>query len=393
MIATARRDLDDVLADAVSAGVVPGAVGLVTTATETLWEGVAGARDAASGAPIEIDTVFRIASMTKALTAVAVLQQVERGLLALDQPVGDVLPAFDELPVLDGFDGDVPILRAPRSRATVRQLLAHSSGLAYDIWNHDLKRYYALTGAPGLQTGLRAAFATPLVSDPGTRFNYGMSMDWAGLLVEELSGRSLDRYWSEEIFGPLGMVDTVVESNGERWARTAPVHARDESRSWAPTPIDFVRGPEVYAGGHCLYSTARDYAALQRLLLGGGADGETRLLSEETVGEIFRNQLGDLDVGTIVSADPFLSVDVPLGTRKWGLGLLLDAVEVPGGRAAWSGGWMGGFNTFFWVDRSRGLSAALYTQTLPFYDDRIMALHDAFEQSVYAANGDAGSGG
>jgi CubicO group peptidase (beta-lactamase class C family) len=145
----------------------------------------------------------------------------------------------------------------------------------------------------------------------------------------------------------------------------------------------------VYAGGHCLYSTARDYSAIQRLLLNGGADGDVRLLRADTVDDMFRNHLGEVTVGTILSADPPASEHVPLGDRKWGLGILLDVDDVPGGRSAGSGGWMGGFNTFYWVDRARSFSAALYTQTIPFFDDRVMELYAAFERAAYAEFADA----
>jgi CubicO group peptidase (beta-lactamase class C family) len=382
--------VDDVLAAAVSANVVPGAVALITSASSTLYQGACGVCNAAAGAPIATDTVFRIASMTKTITAISVLRLVEQGALSLDQPVGDLLPAFDDLRVLDGFDGDTPILRPPSSRATVRQLLTHTSGLAYDIWNEEVTKYHAVTRTPKLQSGSRASFAVPLVSDPGTRFNYGTSMDWVGLIIEEFSGRPLQQYWAEEIFGPLGMRDTVVQVEGERRERTTPVHARDAEGRWQPTEIDFTRDPEIYAGGHCLYSTAGDFAAIQRLLLNGGAHGDVRLLRAETIAEMFRNQIGDLAVGTIWSADPAASEHVPLGARKWGLGILIDVEGVPGGRSAGSGGWMGGFNTFYWVDRDRGFSAALYTQTIPFFDDEVMHFYATFERAAYAqfADGD-----
>jgi methyl acetate hydrolase len=384
VFSASTRTVDDVLAEAVSAGVVPGAVALVMNASGTLYEGAFGLRDARAGDPIAGDTVFRIASMTKTITAISLLQLVEQGAVDLDQPVGDLLPAFDELQVLEGFDGEKPVLRSPKSRATVRQLLTHTSGLAYDIWNADIAKFHDVTGTPRLQTGSRASFAVPLVFDPGTRFNYGTSMDWVGLVVEKLSGRPLEAYWQAEIFDPLGMSDTVVQLSEARREHTAPVHARDASGQWHPTEIDFAGDPEIYAGGHCLYSTARDFAAIQRLLLDDGAHGSVQLLRAATVAEMFRNQMGRLTVGTIVTADPPASEDVVLGERKWGLGILLDVEDVDGGRSAGSGGWMGGFNTFYWVDRARSFSAALYTQTIPFFDDQVMQLYGEFERAAYS---------
>jgi CubicO group peptidase (beta-lactamase class C family) len=154
---------------------------------------------------------------------------------------------------------------------------------------------------------------------------------------------------------------------------------------WQPTAIDFVQQPEFYAGGHCLYSTAGDFLRLQQALLRDGESAAGRLLAPATVEAMFRNHLGSLDVGTIVTADPAASLDVPLPGKKWGLGILVDPVDVPEGRAAGSGGWAGGFNTFFWVDRSRNLTASLYTQTLPFYAEPIVDLYRRFETAVYAS--------
>ncbi len=379
------RRLDVLLSAAVADRVAPGLVAVVADRNSILYHGAFGRRDARSGAPMARDTIFRIASMTKLATAMSLLRLVERGYVTLATPVGDILPAFDELQVLDGFDGDAPRLRRPATRATILQLLTHTSGLAYDIWNADLARFHATTGMARVQTGLRASFATPLIADPGTRFSYGTSMDWVGLVVEALSGRPLEVYWQDAFFGPLAMTDTVVRLDPDRRGRAAPVHVRTTGGDWDPTAIDFVRQPEFYAGGHCLYSTAADFLRLQQALLRDGESAAGRLLAPATVAAMFQDHLGGLDVGTIATADPYASLDVPLAGKKWGLGLLVEPEDVPGGRAAGSGGWAGGFNTFFWIDRSRGLTAALYAQTLPFYDDPIVDLYRRFETSVYAS--------
>ena len=377
--------LDCVLSEAVASNVVPGLVALVADRSRVLYEGAFGRRNAAEPSPADAATLFRIASMTKIVTAISFLRLLEQGLVELDTPVGDVLGEFDSLQVLDGFEGDRPILRAPASRATMRQLLTHTSGLAYDIWNARLRRYYEVTDAIRLQTGARAAMSAPLVTDPGTHFNYGTSTDWIGLVVERLSGQPLEAYWRKQLFEPLGMHDTTPHPDPERRARTAPVHAPGPDGAWVPTAIDFAQHPEFYAGGHCLYSTARDYLNIQQLLLNDGDSPAGRILRAETVDAMFRNQMGGLEVGTIISAIPEESADVPLPGRKWGLGLMLDPDGVPGGRSPGSGSWMGGFNTFFWVDRARGITAALYTQTIPFYDGPIADLARRFETAIYAA--------
>lgn len=378
--------IDTLLGRATDDKVVPGLVATVADGRSLLYSGAFGVADEATGTPMTLDTIFRIASMTKLVTALSVLQQVEAGRLTLDTPVGDIVPQFDELQVLEGFDGDTPRLRAPKSRATIRQLLSHTSGLAYDIWNADLAKYEQVTGHPRLGTGLRESlYSEPLVSDPGARFNYGTSMDWAGLAVEAVTGQRLETYWQEHFFGPLGMTDTVVVLDPARKARTAPVHARGDGGTWTPLyQINFHPDPEFFAGGHCLHSTAMDYLKLQQALLNGGSSAAGPLISPAMLDTMLTNQMGGLEVGTILSARPAESLDVPLHGRKWGLGLMLETEDFPGRRRAGSASWMGGFNTFFWVDRASGLTGALYTQTIPFFDDAIMDLADRFETAAYA---------
>ncbi len=385
MVEPLTGTVTDVLATAVDEAVVPGLVAVVAGPEGLRYEQALGVRDTAEGDPVALDTVFRIASQTKLLTAISILQLVEQGRIGLDTPVGDVLPAFDELPVLEGFDGDEPRIRPARGRATLRQLLTHTSGLAYDIWNDDVDRYHDVGSIPRLQTGSRASFAMPLVSDPGTRFSYGTSMDWVGLLVEHLDGRPLERYWQEELCDPLGLPDTTPAPSEAQRARMAPVHVQDADGAWVPTAIDFARDPELYAGGHCLYSTAHDYLRLQRMVLRGGELDGRRYLQPETVEAMFRNQIGELGLGTIVAAHLDESRDVPLGERKWGLGIMVEPDGVHGGRAPGSGSWMGGFNSFYWIDPASRLTAALYTATVPFYDAPIVELALAFERAVYAA--------
>lgn len=378
--------IDTLLGRATDSKVVPGLVATVADGSSLLYSGAFGVADAATGAPMAIDTIFRIASMTKLVTALSVLQQVEAGRLKLDTPVGDIVPQFNALQVLEGFDGETPRLRAPKSRATIRQLLSHTSGLAYDIWNFDLAKYEQVTGHPRLGTGLRESlYSEPLVSDPGTRFNYGTSMDWAGLAVEAVTGQRLEVYWQERFFTPLGMTDTVVVLDDARRARTAPVHARDAAGNWTPVyQINFHPDPEFFAGGHCLHSTAMDYLKLQHALLNEGRSAAGPLIRPETLELMLGNQIGGLDVGTIRSARPDESEDAPLHGYKWGLGLMLDPADIPSRRRAGTAGWMGGFNTFFWVDRKSGLTGALYTQTIPFYDAAIMDLFARFETAAYA---------
>jgi methyl acetate hydrolase len=317
--------LDDILLDAVESGAVPGVVAMAAGPDGPIYEGAAGVRSAAAADPITPDTMMRIASMTKMVTATAGLQLYEQGSLDLDAPVGAYRPEFADLPVLEGFDGDIPLLRPPATQATVRNLFTHTSGLGYWIWDADIDRYEQVTGTSNVMPGTADVFTAPLVFDPGTRFEYGISMDWLGRVIEAVSGQPLDVYIAEHITGPLGMDSTTARMTADQRSNSTPIHVRGEDGGWIATDVDWAQQPDYWGGGHFLYSTPRDYLKFQRMLLGHGALGDVRILNEATVAEAFTNQIGALDFpAAMPTAHPELSADVNLGPGlKWGLGLLI----------------------------------------------------------------------
>ena len=379
--------VDQVLNNAVRAGDVPNVVAVAADRDGVVYEGAAGPRAVGQDDPIGLDSTLRIASMTKMVATVAALQQSERGHLELDAPVDTYLPAFADRQVLEGFDGDSPKLRPAGGRATVRQLITHTSGLAYWFFNEDIKRWGELTDTPTVLAGSDAIFNAPLVADPGTRFEYGINIDWLGRVVEEVSGQALDAYLDANVLGPLGMHHTAFLIGDEQRENLVPVHLRGEDGEWVATDIDWNQKPDWWAGGHGLYSTPRDYLAFQRMLLGGGTLGDATILEPATVAAAFTNQIGSLDFPAhIPTADPESTCDCDLGPGlKWGLGLLLNTEQRPGLRAAGSGAWAGIFNTHFWVDPSSGVTGAIYTQFLPFLEPRAVQLYADFEQALYAS--------
>ncbi len=382
---TAR--IDEVLLAAVESGAVPGVVALAADDDGVIYEGAAGLRAAGSDDLITPHTMTRIASMTKIVTATAALQLVEQGRLDLDAPVEKYRPEFGDLQVLEGFDGDTPLLRQPATRATVKNLVTHTTGLGYWIWNGDIDRYEQVTGTPNVMPGTLGAFTAPMTFDPGTRVQYGISVDWLGRVIEAVSGQPLDAYFAEHITGPLGMSNTTARMTPEQRANSTPVHARAEDGSWMATDVDWAQEPEYWGGGHFLYSTPQDFLRFQRMLLGRGALDGTRILAEETVAAAFTNQIGELDFpAEMPTAHPELSAPLSLGPGwKWGYGLLLNQADLPGMRAAGSGSWSGLFNTHFWVDPASGMTASIYSQTLPFLDPGAFQLYLDFEMALYAS--------
>ena len=381
------QQIDRVLQGAVEAGGVPCAIALAADDNGTVYEGAAGTRTPDGGDAVTPDTMLRIASMTKMVATVAALQQAERGTLDLDAPIESYRPEFADVPVLEGFDGDEPRLRPPATRATVHQLVTHTTGLGYFFLNAGINRWEQVTGTPNILSGSSRIFTAPMVADPGTTFEYGINIDWLGLVVEAASGQSLDKYLAENVLQPLGMNDTTFIMSAEQRDNSIPVHFKGPDGAWIATDLDWAQSPEYWAGGHGLYSTPRDYLQFQRMLLGGGELNGERILDEQTVTAAFRNQIGALDFPPeIRSADPMVTCDIALGPDlKWGLGLLLNQQGLPGMRAAGSGAWAGVFNTHFWVDPTNRLTASIFTQLLPFADPAAFQLLIDYELALYAS--------
>ncbi|MCY7396159.1 MAG: beta-lactamase family protein [Nocardioides sp.] len=381
--------IDRVLDAAVGRGAIPHIAAIAADADGIFYEGGAGVRIVGeSDDPVTTSTQFRLMSMTKMVATAAALQQVERGELDLAAPVEDYCPQFADLKVLDGFDGDEPILRDPASKATVHQLVTHTSGLGYWFWNEQLVKYEAATGIPNVVPGSKEAFKAPMLADPGTVFNYGINTDWLGLVVEAVAGEGLDTVIANGITGPLGMHDTMFKLDEPRTANAVTVHVKGEDGQWMSAGEILNQDPDWWAGGHGLYSTPRDYIRFERALLRGGElDGE-RILSAQMVDRAFSNQIGDLDFpAEIPTADPPITDSLHAGPGwKWGYGLMLNTQDLPGMRRAGSGAWAGLFNTHYFIDRSSGVCASIYTNSLPFItQDDAWQTYVEFEQALYAA--------
>jgi CubicO group peptidase (beta-lactamase class C family) len=372
--------VDQALTSAVERGAVQGVVAMAATRQGIIYQG-------AFGEGMTIDSAFQIASMTKAVTAVAAMQLVERGLLTLDTPAADYLPTLAAVQVLDGFDPDTgePVYRPPASAVTVRQLLSHSSGFAYELWNPDILRLVEEERLPSLFAAKEGILNAPLIADPATVWSYGVSTDWVGDVVEAISGQPLRVYFETNVFAPLKMVDTYFPEPGSTAQPIAPLFARQADGTLLEQP-PFVSIPYT-SGGAGLVSTAPDYLRFTRALLGDGAFDGVRILNANTAASMAENHIGDLEAGAMRSVMPEFTNDFdffPGSVDKMGLGFLLNATPVAGGRAAGSMAWAGLFNTYFWIDRKRGVCAVLMTQVLPFYDEQVIELLDAYERGIYA---------
>jgi CubicO group peptidase (beta-lactamase class C family) len=373
--------IGSLLAEAVAQGVAAGLSAAVTLSDGGARTFTAGVRGAADPAPMDPSTMFWIASCTKAITSAAALELVAQGRLDLDEPASRRLAPLAEAKVLCGFDDKgAPILRPAQKPVTLRALLTHTSGLAYDFNHADTGRYLQHCG---LTLGAAGGLGLPLVFEPGEDWCYGVGIDVAGLLIEHATGRPLGEALADMIFRPLGMEDTTFDPTPEQNARRAGLHARLPDGGLAPIdPIPPM--PAELRGGGGLFSTPSDYLKFLRAILDNGGG----VLSPATVAHLSTSQTGALPVGEIRSVMPQLSSDyrpMPGLAKGFTFGFLQNLDPLPGGRAAGSLAWAGLANCYYWADPKNGVAGALFAQSLPFADPRVLGVFDAFERAVYAS--------
>ena len=383
------KTIDALFSEAVESKKMPGIIAMAATDKGVLYEGAFGRRELGKDAAMTLDTVVWIASMTKAVTATAAMQLVERGKLALDAPASQLVPGLAKAQVLEGFDAaGQPKLRAPKRPITLRQLLTHTAGFGYEIWRTEIAKYQTATNTPGITTCTNAALTTPLLFDPGEGWEYGINIDWAGKMVEAASGQKLDAYLQSNVLGPLGMKDTSFKLSPSQRERLASVHQRDDKGVLAAIEFALPEEPEFLMGGGGLNGTAPDYLAFTQMILHGGRFNGAQVLRPETVDQMAQNHIGALEIGPMKTAMPGLSHDVELFpgmSKKWGLSFLINTAQSPTGRSAGSLAWAGLANTYFWIDRRKQVSGVFLSQVLPFFDPTAIDLLTKFETEVYRA--------
>jgi methyl acetate hydrolase len=389
-----KAQIDQILRQKSDFREIPGVVAMAANGKEVIYQGAFGKRDLSKDDAMTPDGVFWIASMTKAITAAAAMQLVEQGKLSLDAPIGKVLPDLASPQVLEGFGAKgEPKLRPAKTPITLRQLMTHTAGFCYDIWNADMATYLEKAGLPSITTCKNDALKTPIATDPGTRWEYGTNMDFVGKAVEATSGKRLDAYLRDHLFAPLGMNDTGFKISESMRKRLVGMHARGPDGSLAPMPFELEQEPEFHMGGGGLYGTAGDYIKFTQMILNKGRGNGNQVLKPETVAMMAQNHIGELVVPKIISAAPMYSNDVDLFpgiVKKWGLSFLINTAKTPEGRGAGSLAWAGLANTYFWIDPARDVAGVILMQVLPFFDPKCLEAFAGFERGVYAGLDAAG---
>jgi CubicO group peptidase (beta-lactamase class C family) len=359
--------------DAVKRGDAPAVVEIVVSRDAVLYEG-------ASGLPT--NAIFNIASMTKPVTSVAIMMLMEQGKLKLDDPVSKYLEGFDRLQVITKFNAaDATYETRPAKNVmTIKQLLSHTSGIGYSFTNPIEFALVAKTK--------KGEWELPLVDEPGTKFNYSASTRVLGLIVEKVTGSTLEPWYQEHIFTPLGMVDTSYAVASAKQSRLAPQFTRFTGKV-EPLPKTPVQATPTapFRGDGGLYSTVEDYSKFVRMLLNGGTLNGKKILSESSVKLMGQNAMGAIFVQLQPDADKQRTKPFPLGAGKdkFGLGFQIASSDpaTKGFRSPGSMSWAGIFNTEFWVDPVKHVGGVHMMQLLPFYDDGAIRALRGFEETVY----------
>lgn len=387
--------IDQILRQKTDAGEIAGIVAIAASGNSVLYEGAFGKRDLSRPEAMTLDSVFWIASMTKAITTAGAMQLVEQGKLSLEEPIGSVLPDLASPQVLEGFDSNgEPKLRPARTPITLRHLMTHTAGFCYNLWNADMGTYLEKTGLPAITTCKNDALKTPIVSDPGTRWEYGTNIDFVGKAIEATSGKRLDTYLRDNLFTPLGMNDTAFRISDSMRKRLVRMHARGSDGLLTPIEFELEQEPEFHMGGGGLYSTAGDYIKFTQMVLNKGRGNGNQVLKPETIAMMAHNHIGELNVTRMVTAAPDLTNDVDLfpdQAKKWGLSFMINTARTPQGRSSGSLFWAGLANSYFWIDPSRDVAGVILMQMLPFADAKCLEAFADFEGGIYAGL-DASSG-
>src|SRR6201987_3853859 len=383
-----KAQIDQVLRSKSDAKEIPGIVAVAASGSEVIYQGAFGKRDLGKDDAMTPDSVFWIASMTKAVTSAAAMQLVEQGKLSLDDPISKLLPDLASPQVLEGFDAQgEPVLRAAKRPITLRHLMTHTAGFCYDLWNADMGSYMEKKGVPGIISCKNDALKTPLATDPGTRWEYGINIDFVGKAVEAASGKRLDAYLRDHMFAPLGMNDTALKISDNMRKRLVGMHVRGADGKLTPLPFELEQNPEFHMGGGGLYSTAAANIRFCQMILNKGSGNGNQVLRPETIAAMGQNHIGALNVTRMMSAMPVYTNDVDLfpdQDKKWGLSFLINSRKTPEGRSPNSLFWAGLANTYYWIDPSRDVCGVILTQLLPFADRHSLEAFAGLERGVYA---------
>jgi len=381
-----KEIIDQVLSNAIENN-CPAISASVLSPKENLYRGDFGLADVATGKSVQKDSIFRIASMTKAITSTCIMQLIEKQKLSLNTKLKDFFPEVANKKIIDGFNKkNEATYSEANSDITIQQLLTHTSGFAYEIWNENIAALVEKGDLTTAFSGDDKFLKAPLSFNPGTAWEYGIGIDWLGVLVEKISDMTLQDYMKDNIFNPLGMDDTSYDVPKEKIERLVKVHSRN-GQEYFEMPFDPPEKSDFYSGGGNLVSTLCDYSSFLNMFLNQGKSSEGRILHKTSVDLMLTSHTGELLMTSMQTSAPILSNDVdffPDTDKSWGLGFMINNEDIENGRPKGSAGWAGLFNSYFWIDTKNKIAAVILMQMLPFAEEGCLKTLKDFEKSIYS---------
>ena len=380
-----KEKIDQVLSQSAESN-CPVVSASVLSAEAIIYRGDFGLAEVSAKKNVQKDSIFRIASMTKAITSTCIMQLIEKDKLTLKTNLKEFFPEYKQL-IIDGFnENNEAIYSEASSDVTIQQLLTHTSGFAYEIWNKNIAGLVEKGELATAFSGDKEFLKAPLSFNPGSAWEYGIGIDWLGVLIEKISDMTLQEYMTENIFKPLGMIDTSYDVPKEKNERIVKVYGRNE-QDYFEMPFDPPEKSEFYSGGGNLLSTLSDYSAFLTMFLNRGKSPEGQILKEASVDLMLSNQTGELLMKKMKTSAPILSNDVdffPDTDKSWGLGFMINNKDIENGRPKGSAGGAGLFNSYFWIDQKNEIAAIILMQMLPFAEEGCLQTLKDFERSIYS---------
>lgn len=382
---------------------IPGvSVAITNSKGDDLFTYAKGVIGADSTDEITTDSIFWIASCTKLLASIALMQLVEQGKVDLDseEQIEQYIPELTKLPIVSSDGGDGLNLKPRKNKITLRHLLSHTSGLGYSFFSHTLKKYANFFHVDEFDVSSERELLLPLLFEPGTNWAYGVGIDWAGVLLQRVTGQSLNDYIVEHILDPLGVQESGMEPDERLRKKFVQMNVRDKSGELSTTDHIYkkvLKGDYqtlFHSGGAGVFSKPKEYIKVLATVLNDGVSPKTgkQILKKETIDLMFTNQIEKFPnfgrVG-IKSADDFLTNSIsdvyPQGDlpQGWGLSMFLNLHKTSTGRGNNSGWWCGLANLFWWIDRENDIAGFVGAQILPFADAKVMTLWANVELEIY----------
>ena len=377
--------LDSLFSEAVNCD-IPGVSAAVVAKEESLYQGHFGFADLNQNKPIDDSSLFRIASMTKAVTSVCIFQLIEKGVISLDSPLKNFFPEVSEKKIIDGFDDEGnPIMSDPSNDITVGNLLTHTSGLAYEMWNENISTLVQKGELASMFSVTDDFLKAPLVFNPGTSWEYGIGIDWLGVLIEKLADCSLQEYMTLNVFEPLGMNSTSYDLDKTEHERMVNVYTRTGD-GYEAMPFSVPEKSAIYSGGGGLISNLKDYSQFLKVFLNSGQVNETKILSESSVNIMMKSLNEEIAMTKLPSQNSVLTKDMeffPQVHKSLSPGFMINQTDADAGRLKHAAGWAGIFNSYFWIDKKNEIAGLILMQMLPFIDDGCVKTLQNFEKAVY----------